>query len=494
MFDLVGYLLISVLGSIFTALITSSKKHWPLWSFEKKTILPSSWSFWARKADSENTANDEVLQDIKNLAECHETAALLDDLIHKDGAGEWPPRSNHAHTTWPAALRPYREIYEEMAPLLPRANVSLDNEVNKARITDFRSRLRKLLHEEVKLDQVEQLLKAAEAGRWDVFPRETYNAFYCCIAWCRHAYRWATIPVVSLAQLETTLPLPPQLALPWRYLQRHFGLTSESGNNMSNLVLNFDPQGPGSTYTYTLKINTGLSDDRITTSEEAFARIFHDVERLALPIYHAVVHATTAFARGDAAACLAHTQRITARLRPLLSSYYDRVHDARIARDVWLSHVQGFYAWGLGLEGEGEGDGDGDEERVKFDGLSGNQVLLFQVLDAFLGIKPYLSEENQNRNVPHRQRMFCKAVETHSFRGRLAGDGLEGRIQGELGEIVKRLRLFRTAHRTRAKVYLSQPAPERLPMTAGKSLLKADMDQSLEFLDEFMVGRLAQTV
>jgi len=31
-------------------------------------------------------------------------------------------------------------------------------------------------------------------------------------------------------------------------------------------------------------------------------------------------------------------------------------------------------------------------------------------------------------------------------------------------------------------------------MTAGKSLLKADMEQSMEFLDAFMIGRLQQTV
>ena len=31
-------------------------------------------------------------------------------------------------------------------------------------------------------------------------------------------------------------------------------------------------------------------------------------------------------------------------------------------------------------------------------------------------------------------------------------------------------------------------------MTAGKSLLKSDMERSLGYLDEFMVGRLAQTV
>lgn len=54
--------------------------------------------------------------------------------------------------------------------------------------------------------------------------------------------------------------------------------------------------------------------------------------------------------------------------------------------------------------------------------------------------------------------------------------------------------MFRAAHRTRAKIYLSQPAPERLHMTAGKSLLKPGLDESLESLDEFMVRRLAQTV
>ena len=31
-------------------------------------------------------------------------------------------------------------------------------------------------------------------------------------------------------------------------------------------------------------------------------------------------------------------------------------------------------------------------------------------------------------------------------------------------------------------------------MTAGKSLLKEDMEQSLQFLDAFMLGRLQQTV
>ncbi|KAH6845777.1 hypothetical protein B0I37DRAFT_344917 [Chaetomium sp. MPI-CAGE-AT-0009] len=488
MFDFVGFIILSALGSLFTALAASSKRKWKLWSLASETVFAKPQYFSVVEAEQQPD-DATLLKEINNMAECHETAALLADLIRKDGAGCWPPRAEHDHTAWPAALRPYREIYEEVAPLLPTEHVSLDDEVNKARINNFRSRLQQLLHERVNLAQVEELLSAADAGRWDVFPRDTYNAFYACVAWCRHAYRWATIPVVRVAQLEKTLPLPRELSLPWAYLQRHFGLCSESGNNHSNLVLNFTPSGA-----YALQINTGLPQ-RITSSEEAFARVFHEVEVLGLPVYHGVVSAVLAYARGDTAGCLMHARRIAEQLRPVLSSYYDRVHDARIARSAWLSHVQGFYAWGLGLEDEGEGVAPpGGKAVVKFDGLSGNQVLLFQVLDAFLGIEPYLSEENLNRNVPERQRVFCRAVERHSFRSRLGRDGVEGQIRAELGEIVKRLRLFRTAHRSRAKTYLSQPAPERLPMTAGKSLLKEDMDQSLEYLDEFMVGRLAQTV
>jgi hypothetical protein len=54
--------------------------------------------------------------------------------------------------------------------------------------------------------------------------------------------------------------------------------------------------------------------------------------------------------------------------------------------------------------------------------------------------------------------------------------------------------MFRAAHRTRAKGYLAQEAPERLQMTAGKSLLGATFESSFAFLDEFMIRRMGQTV
>ncbi len=227
----------------------------------------------ARDGDHKATHNRNLqIRDIKSLVDCHETAAVLADLIHKDGAGSWPPRANHTHSTWPEALRAYKEIFLELAPLLPKVEPSLDDEVNKACIADFRLRFRQLLRDKVDIIQVKHLLESADAGRWDVFPRDTYNAFYCCIASSRHAYRWATIPVVKAAQLETVVDFPVELDQPWTYLQRHYGCTSPSGNNTSNLLLNFDISGK-----HAFVINTGMSD-LITSGEEAFVRIFYNVE------------------------------------------------------------------------------------------------------------------------------------------------------------------------------------------------------------------------
>src|SRR6185369_9816882 len=107
--------------------------------------------------------------------------------------------------------------------------------------------------------------------------------------------------------------------------------------------------------------------------------------------------------------------QIAAGLRPVLGAYYDRVHDKTIARNVWLSHVQGFFAWGMGKEDAATG------EWIKFDGLSGNQVMLFQAVDAFLGLGLYLSEETRHGNVPRLQREFCDAISRASFR-RVLGD------------------------------------------------------------------------
>lgn len=224
-------------------------------------------------------SNERHIAKIETLTNIHETAARLAELIRNDGAGSWPPRANHSYSDWPAAFRPYQEVLQEMLRLLAKEKPSLHDQTNVACVTEYRSLYQELLRSKIDLPQVELYLRAADAGQWDVFPRDTYNALYCCVATSRHAYRWATIPVVKIAQLEKVIDIPPELSVPWTYLQRHFGCTSESGNNTSNLILNFDLHG-----NHVFQINTGLSHS-IRSAEETFARIFFEVEVQAVPIY-----------------------------------------------------------------------------------------------------------------------------------------------------------------------------------------------------------------
>ena len=127
------------------------------------------------------------IRELRKLRGRHETASILLELLEKDGAGAWPPKANH--DSWPPALCPYKKIYLDLVPLLPTAEPSLDDTVNRERINDFRALMRKLLKERINLAKVEEILAAVEAGNVDVFPRDAYNGFYACVAVCRHAYR-----------------------------------------------------------------------------------------------------------------------------------------------------------------------------------------------------------------------------------------------------------------------------------------------------------------
>lgn len=164
-----------------------------------------------------------------------------------------------------------------------------------------------------------------------------------------------------------------------------------------------------------------------------------------------MILAIISYTRGELGACATHMERISFQLRAVLQRYFDGMHEKTIARDIWLPHVQGFYAWGVGYLS----DADGEEENwVRFDGLSGNQVLLFQALDAFLGIEPYLTLRDRERNVPARQRALCSVLEKHSFRRRLqetySDDGEDNenvdRILTQSDDILKRLRVSHPDH------------------------------------------------
>lgn len=255
--------------------------------------------------------------------------------------------------------------------------------------------------------------------------------------------RWAIIPVVKVAQRETVLTLPPELDVPWKLLQSRYGLTSESSNLTANFIHNFTDSGE-----YALKINVGMPD-HIQQCEELFARIPYDMERLALPIYNEVIEAIIAYENSDKAAVVGHLENISLQLKDALGVFYENMHNGRIPRSVWMSHVQGFQAWGL--EKIDRETNTGEKIHVRDDGLSGSHILLFQVLDAFLGIERYLSPADFLKFVPARQREFCDIVRKYSPRGRLSlgpevasDDGharLDSMIDSGFKRIAERLRV-----------------------------------------------------
>jgi len=153
-------------------------------------IVVSGSMLWIRRAgpvEVDETGNISRIQDLRTLKGRHETASILTELFDRDSAGAWPPKANH--DSYPMALRPYKDIYLELVPLLSAAEPSLDDNVNNERRNKYRSLMRKLLTERINIAQVEEIMAAVEAGNWDVLPRDAYNGFYACVAVCRHAYR-----------------------------------------------------------------------------------------------------------------------------------------------------------------------------------------------------------------------------------------------------------------------------------------------------------------
>ncbi|ETS86188.1 hypothetical protein PFICI_00016 [Pestalotiopsis fici W106-1] len=407
----------------------------------------------------------------------HELVSAFSSLVAEDGAGAWPPVATHS--CWPMALRPYKQVYLEMIQHLSVETPSLDDGVNRERCDNFRSLMRKLLAERITIVNVTKLMQQMENGNLEILPRDQINGFYCVIANCRHAYRWATIPVVKVAQNEKIVDFPPELEIPWPFLQRHFGVNADSGNNTANVLLNFDDAGER-----VYKINIGRSDV-IRNSEDTFFRMFRDVEIMGYPIYKEMIGAVVSFEEDDQDSCLEHLKNITSLLRNLLKIFYERLSESHVSRSVWLSYIQGFQGWGVGRITNGN--------FVKYEGVSGNHVLFFQALDAFLGLPPYLKEDALVCYIPLRQRELCIAFRDHSFWPKVNDEDCRP-IRDQLVKIIKHMKRFRTAHRSRVMPYLKEPAPERLTMTAGKGVLQGPSpDESLRQLDVMMVERLQQT-
>lgn len=145
-----------------------------------------------------------------------------------------------------------------------------------------------------------------------------------------------------------------------------------------------------------------------------------------------MVWAIISFQLDDKISCTKYLENINRGVRHLLTIFYENLKESRVSHSVWLSYVQGFQGWGVGRMVGGS--------FTKYDGLSGNHVLFFQALDAFLDIDRYLTDENMVRYIPFNQRKFCLALKKHSFRNHLSKDDDTG-VEAEIQKIVNHVRV-----------------------------------------------------
>ncbi|KAJ6110140.1 hypothetical protein N7486_002375 [Penicillium sp. IBT 16267x] len=222
--------MLSTIRDILSTILTAMG---PTWLALFVITMCSTFIFFkalmSRKQDREDSTPENILLELKEMRGNRETADLLQHLVEFDGAGSWPPEASHGKA-WPTALRPYHDIYLKLAPSLSIENVPLDKEIHYRRRLEYRVQMRNLLRENIDMSAVENILSASEAGDNSVFSAKAYNGFYACIAVSRHAFRWGTIPVVKVAQEEKLIDFPPELELPWRFIQRRYNIKSQGGN------------------------------------------------------------------------------------------------------------------------------------------------------------------------------------------------------------------------------------------------------------------------
>jgi hypothetical protein len=150
-------------------------------------------------------------------------------------------------------------------------------------------------------------------------------------------------------------------------------------------------------------------------------------------MYRDMVAAVVAFEQGNKFDCLMHMQQINVQLRGLVKVFYQNLVEARVAKGVWLGYCQSFQAWGAGRMIDGE--------YVEFDGVSGSHNLCFMVVDAFIGMKSYMNEQNLRRYVPRNQRSLIAAFRKHSFFMKLHKSN-DKDISDEFGKIVQHLKVL----------------------------------------------------
>lgn len=150
----------------------------------------------------------------------------------------------------------------------------------------------------------------------------------------------------------------------------------------------------------------------------------------AFDIYYDMVVAIMSFQDGRKDICLDCLRSINANVERILRIFDERLNDGHISREVWISYIQGLHGWGAERWINGE--------LAKPNGLSSDIILVFMVLDAFLGAGERLSADEAVRYIPSNQRLFYESIGRQRF-GRIVDGSEDLLLQNEFNNIAKRL-------------------------------------------------------
>lgn len=112
--------------------------------------------------------------------------------------------------------------------------------------------------------------------------------------------------------------------------------------------------------------------------------------------------------------CENHLENISVLLRKISAIFHSGLTEQKISKSKWMRFTQGFHGWGL--------EKVVDNRAVVHNGVSGSHVLVFHVIDAFLGLEPYLPNDEMELYVPLQQRQFSTAVRHSCFRHEVSED------------------------------------------------------------------------
>lgn len=105
---------------------------------------------------------------------------------------------------------------------------------------------------------------------------------------------------------------------------------------------------------------------------------------------------------------------------------------SRIPPDIFVAYIQGFYGWAAGEMLDGK--------YTEYDGLSGGHLVIFNLLDVFLGLDTFIDKEKMENYIPFAQRRFISSVRKCSFRDKAKQAGDVG-LEMQFNAIAKQLRV-----------------------------------------------------